>query len=167
MDGMGRALSESEMVQNGALAAYTLWVFGRSYQDICGAAPLLLLHFIVLPIVFHTETSELVTSTNRKSGLPLFAAKLAKRREDLLALQGRALAFRPLTLDGINLGIRVRLLTVDFASAAVRSNTLPEDKREPEIPHRVRPIIAAADKIGAWLAALPLDQIAATLSIAY
>src|ERR1700675_3067915 len=100
-----RTLSELNLVQNPALGAYVLWQFGLGYQSLDGEAAKLLAVFLVLPIVLHRPTLELVGSTQKGSGLALFAAKLAEREENLLAVHTRALVLRPLTLRSIGFGI--------------------------------------------------------------
>jgi hypothetical protein len=50
------------------------------------------LAFLVLPLVLHRPTLEMINSTRKASGLALFAAKLGEERENLLAVHERALA---------------------------------------------------------------------------
>ena len=61
--------------------------------------------FLVLPTCLHAPTLAKLLSTQRRSGLSLFAAKLSDNREDLLALHVRARSYRALTLQAIGIGI--------------------------------------------------------------
>ena len=74
-------------------------------------------------IVLHRATLDIVTSTNRPSGLHIFAAKLGKEQEQLLAVHDRALLLRALTLQSVAVGVSGRLLSVDYKDATLRANT--------------------------------------------
>ena len=94
-------LSEAAIVQNEALGAYALWRFGLGFQERDGQAVTLPLAFLLLPLVLHAPTLAVVLGTQKASGLHLFAGKVGEQREDLLAVHGRALAFRQLTLSSL------------------------------------------------------------------
>ncbi|WP_131114272.1 three component ABC system middle component [Lichenihabitans psoromatis] len=79
-------LSDLAIVQNPGLGAFALWRFGQGFQADEERQAHFALAFLVLPIVLHRATIEHVTSTYRPSGLALFAAKLGKEREQLLAV---------------------------------------------------------------------------------
>lgn len=162
-----RALNEIEIVQNPALGAYILWRFGLGYQSEDGRTPLLPLSFLVLPLLLHRPTLDVVSSTLKPSGLTLFAAKLGKERENLLAVHERALALRHLTLQSIGLGINQRLLTLDYTSATIRANTPETTVRKPAIPERIRTFSGAADKVGFWFSQLSFHQIASVLTVEF
>src|SRR5262249_8795438 len=57
---MTTALSELEIVQNPALGAYAIWRFGLSFQTEEGRPPSLPLAFLVLPLVLHRPTLEVI-----------------------------------------------------------------------------------------------------------
>src|SRR5262249_1383439 len=111
---MTRELSESEIVQNAALGAYVLWRFGIGVQREDARPAPLVLSFLVLPLLLHQPTLRMITSTQKASGLTLFAAKLGQQREDLLAVHERAHALRRLSLQSIAMGVNNRLLTLDY-----------------------------------------------------
>jgi hypothetical protein len=117
--------------------------------------------------VLHRPTFGVITSTQRASGLALFAAKLGQERENLLAVHERALALRQLTLQSIAMGVAERLLTLDYASATIRANTPEATIRKPILPERVRGFSGAAEKVGYWFSKLGLHQIASTLAVEF
>ena len=157
------SLSEIEIVQNTALAATMIWRCGLGYQDESGSSPMPFhLSFLVLPVCMHKDTLDHVLSTQKRSGLSMFAAKVAQNREDLLAVHLRALAFRDLTLASVGVGIRTKFLSVDYRSAQLRSNTHPAPKN---LPERIKPHIQGAERFGAWCGRLPLEQIGTTLQV--
>ena len=161
---MGSAeLSEIEIVQNTALTTTMIWQCGIGYQKESESRPMNIpLAFLVLPICLHRTTLDLLLSTQRRSGLSLFAAKLAENREDLLSVHTRALSYRTLTLDSIGLGIASQLFTIDYDTAQVRSNTFRIPK---QLPDRIRPLTQGAERLGVWFGRLELAQIAATLRV--
>ncbi len=162
-----RPLNETEIVQNPALGAYALWRFGLGYQSEDGRTPLLPLSFLVLPLLLHRPTLDVISSTLKPSGLTLFAAKLGKEREKLLAVHERALALRPLTLQSIGLGINQRLLTLDYTTTYIRANTPETSVRKAAVPERIRAFSGAADKVGFWFAQLSFQQIASILAVEF
>lgn len=141
-------------VQNPAFGATLLWRFGLGYQDEAAEAPLMLLHFLVLPLVLHAPTLALVVGTRPSSSVALFASKLADQREELVAVHERALKLRALTLESLSAGVTARLLSVDYDVASVRSN----EARQPTPPERLKQHFSAAEKLGRWFARTPADQ---------
>jgi len=164
---MSRALTELEIVQNPALGAYPLWRFGVGFQSEDGRPPPLPLAFLVLPLLLHQPTLKMITSTQKASGLALFAAKLGEERENLLAVHERALALRWLSLHSIAMGVSNRLLTLDYNAATLRANTADQSVRKPSLPERMRGFSGAADKLGYWFSKLGLHQVASTLAVEF
>jgi hypothetical protein len=161
-------LNEFEIVQNPALGAYAIWRFGLGFQNEVGHPATLALAFLVLPLLLHRPTLEMITSTRKASGLALFAAKLGEERENLLAVHERALALRELTLKSIAVGIETRLLTLDYSAASIRSNTSdPASPKPPALPERIKSFTGAADKIGYWFSRIGLHQVATTLAVEF
>jgi hypothetical protein len=160
-------LSEIEIVQNPSLGAYAIWRFGIGFQSEDSRPAALPLTFLVLPLLLHRPTLEMITSTQRASGLALFAAKLGQERENLLAVHERALTLRQLTLRSIAMGVAERLLTLDYVSATVRANTPESTIRKPTLPDRLKGFSGAAEKVGYWFSKLGLHQIASTLAVEF
>jgi Family of unknown function (DUF6521) len=164
---MTRALTELEIVQNPALGAYVLWRFGIGFQSEDGRPAALPLAFLVLPLLLHQPTLKMIASTQKASGLALFAAKLGQERENLLAVHERALALRRLSLQSIAMGVNNRLLTLDYNAATLRANTADESLEKPSLPERLRGFSGAADKVGYWSSKLGLHQVALTLAVEF
>ena len=115
--------SELEIVQNPALGAYVIWRFGLGFQSDDSRPSSLPLVFLVLPLLFHRQTLQVIGSTRKASGLTLFAAKLGEERENLLAVHERARLLRTLTFESLVLGIQGKLLSLDYGEASMRANT--------------------------------------------
>jgi len=164
---MNPQLSELEIVQNQALGAFAIWQFGLGYQADDGRPAALPLAFLVLPLLLHTQTLETIQSTRRASGLTLFAAKLGEERENLLAVHERARCLRELTLESIGLGIRSKLLSLDYADASVRANALLGSSANPPLPERLKGLPKSAEKIGYWFSKAGLTQVANTLKVEF
>ena len=158
----GSVVGPVAAVQNPAFGATLLWSFGIAYQEETeDRLPSMLLFFIVLPLLLHVRTLDVIVHTNVGSGLSLLVSKLDSRREDLLAVHGRAMQLRDLTLDSLSAGIAARLLTVDYGTAAVRAN----DAKLPRPPERLKVFGSAAGKVGRWVARLPPAQAFGLLGI--
>lgn len=160
-------LSEAAIVQNEALGAYALWRFGLGYQERNGQAVTLPLAFLLLPLVLHAPTLAMVLSTQRASGLHLFAGKLGEQREDLLALHGRALALRQLTLGSIMVAEQSQLVRIEPSTATLWAFSPHHDLKAPALPERIRRISPACEKIGYWFAGLSDEQVAHTLKVGF
>lgn len=164
---MSETLNELDIVQNPAIGAYTLWCFGLGFQNEDGNPATFPLVFLVLPLVLHKPTLEVISSTRKASGLALFAAKLGEKRENLLAVHERALALRRLSLQSIAMGVGSHLLTLDYTAATIRSNAPDSSLRKPKVPERIRDFSGAADKVGWWFSKLSVHQVASTLAVVF
>jgi hypothetical protein len=162
---MDRSLTELEIIQNPALGAFALWRFGTGYQSDDGRHAPFLLFFVVLPLILHQNTLNLIASTQRASGLTLFAAKLAEERENLMAIHSRALTLRRLSLQSLAMGVSQGLLTVNEKDATVRANTADAALRVPVLPDRITAFARAPEKLGHWLSKFSLHQVASTLVV--
>jgi hypothetical protein len=160
-------LNELEIIQNSALGAYAIWQFALAFQEENGRAAVLPLAFLVLPLLLHRPTLQVIGSTRKASGLALFAAKLGEQRENLLAVHERALTLRKLTLQSIAMGVRARLLTVNYSEATVRANAPEPSTRNPALPERIRGFTGAAQKVGYWFSKVDLYQVASTLKVEF
>ncbi len=155
-------ISSVEAVQNSALGSVILWSFGRGYQEeVMGQLPLLHLSFLVLPIVLHRPTLELVSGTFPSSGLGKFIEKFDRHREDLMAVHSRALAMRRLSLEAVSTGMAAGLLSLKYEQAVLRAN----DVKVRKPTERIRPYTAAADKLGRWMARIPSDSVFSLLRV--
>ena len=156
-------MSEVQIVQNPAVAATMIWRCGMGYQEEGGSRTMEMpLAFLVLPICLHWETLNIVLTTQRRSGLSLFASKISAEREKLLAVHLRALAYRDLTWKAIGMGLQTQLLSIDYASAKIRSN---HAKLPRYVPERVKSLVRGSEKVGAWCGRLTMEQVTTILRI--
>lgn len=162
-----RPLTDITLIQNPALCAFVLWKFAKAHQVRNNEEAILPLFFLVLPMVLHRPTLDLVLSTNKASGLGLFAGKLGENREDLIALHDRANRLKSLTFEALVLGENRRLLTIKTQDASVRANELGDGYKIPSLPERLRWITPACDRVGYWFAGLPVQQIARSLQVEF
>jgi hypothetical protein len=160
-------LSEAAIVQNEALGAYALWKFGLGFQDRDGYAATLPLAFLVLPLILHAPTLAMVLSTHKASGLHLFAGKLGEKREDLLAVHGRALSLRQLTLKSLMQAEQAGLIRIDPTTATMWAVGPYDDMGVPTLAERIRRIAPACERIGYWFAGVSDQQVAHTLRVEF
>lgn len=157
-------LNEAEIVQNAALGGTLIWRFGQGYQERSTNVPAPLpFAFIVLPVCLHSQTLDAVLGTRRNSGLSLFAAKVGEVRESLLAIHTRARELRELSFQSISVGIRCGILSIDYKTAALRSN----DVKAPTVPERIKASWNAAERLGYWCGALPLQELGSLLRVEF
>lgn len=160
-------LGEAAIVQNEALGAYAIWRFCLGFQERDGQAVTLPLTFLLLPLIFHAPTLATVLGTQKASGLHLFAGKLGEHRENLLAVHGRALGLRQLTLSSLMVAEQSQLIRIEPSAATVRAFSAHHALQAPTLPERIRRIAPACEKIGYWFAGLSDQQVAHTLKIGF
>ena len=144
---------EVRFIQNPAYGTVLLWRFACGYSNTHPTSEyaLLQLAFVVLPIILHKETFDLLKSTNRPTGLHGFVDKFSRtevgKSDVLLAIQPRAVAWRPLSWDSIQLAIRSRLLTVSPTDARI----IPiSSSTSSSVSASVKPFLTNAEKLGEW-----------------
>jgi hypothetical protein len=166
-----RALTqEVNNVQNPALGAGLLWRFSCGYvgaHKTSEPVPLPLL-FLVLPILFHEQTSEFVKNTQKASGMRAFTAKFGEsktsKQDLLLAIHDRAIRFRALTTDSLQLALATRLLHLELEGRIV---PLSMTAANTGFADETKELIKAAEKLGYWCAFLTLHEIATTLKVRF
>lgn len=166
---MSRLTREVQNIQNPALGAGLLWRFAVGYQGSHGThdrVPLPLL-FLVLPMIIHRDTEDHLHGTREASGLRMFAGKFSKaensQQDLLLAIHGRMLVLRSLTMESIRLGLATRLLHLDGANVFALSQT----EATAGIPVEVRRLLKSAEKLGAWCGKLTMHEIASILKVRF
>lgn len=159
---------ETRHVQNPALGATLLWRFACGYTESHRTAqpPPVPLAFVVLPLLYHRDTCELITRTQTRSNLATFIEKFSRpdvaKSDVLLSLNDRVLAMRPLSLQSFQMAVRSRLITVIPTSGAFA----PLSSSQPSgVASTVRPILVAADRLGTWCGTLTLFEISTALKV--
>ncbi|MCC5070203.1 DUF6521 family protein [Xanthomonas campestris] len=156
-------LSELERVYNPVFGAFLVWRTAQGYfAEVSYGIPIPLAH-LILPITLHKESRDALVRTNSSSGLSLFAAKLGSKQEDLLALHERALALRSLSHASITTAAMANMLHLDPMAAKL----LPLDIKLPTPSPNIVKLGKSCEKLGVWLARMPIEQVASTLRVAF
>jgi hypothetical protein len=158
---------EAHNVQNPALGAAILWRFCCAYSTAhpTNDAPALPVLFVVLPIVLHRATADLLRRTRPSSGLRTFAAKFGdtavSKQDLLLQIHDRSLRWRTLTLQSIELAAAGRLVHLTDAGEVM---ALSKTKAR-GLPDEVKHLMIDAEKLGTWCGPLTLHEITTTLKV--
>lgn len=118
-------------------------------------------------IVLHKATRDVVNSTQKASGLALFAGKLGEVRENLFAIHNRALEYRALSLESIALGEQAGLFSIDVSSATIAAINSNEDSCIPKLPTKIKWLLPVSEKLGDWFSALTDEQVSRTLCVEF
>lgn len=165
---MSSLTREVRIVQNAALGGTLLWRFAVGYSEANpthSPAPFPL-SFLVLPIAFHEDTLELVSSTRTDTGLHAFVDKFSRSENQkadlLLSIHSRVVTMRALSWRSLCLSIERRLIAIDTKQAAIvaLSRTSPGN-----VPASVRPLLNGAEKLGTWCSRLSLLEICSVLKV--
>lgn len=158
---------EANNVQNPALGAAIIWRFCCAYATAhpTGDPPPLPTLFLVLPIVLHQATVDLLRRTLPSSGLRAFAVKFGdakiSKQDLLLQIHERSLRWRMLTLHSIELAAAGRLIYLTGAG-----NAVPLSRTKARgMPDEVKQLMTDAEKLGAWCGKLTLHEITTTLKV--
>jgi hypothetical protein len=162
---------EVRAIQNPALGSILIWRATSSYQKNhkTGSFMPLPLCFLVLPIVFHEETSALVTGTRTASGLRKLTEKFRSAEESktdlLLAVGSRAVAMRALTWESIRLGLASNVISLDTEDGSLMS--LSDTPLVSGVPQAIRPLLGSAEKLGTWFSGLTLYEIGLQMQVTF
>jgi hypothetical protein len=158
---------EVQNVQNPALGAAVLWRFCCGYVEANpeGDSPRLPHLFLVLPIVLHQATAELLRRTRLSSGLRVYAAKFGDsticKQDLLLQIHERTIRWRRLSLQSIELAAAGHLVHLSEDGEVI---PLSRTKAR-ALPNEVRQLLADAEKLGKWCGQLTLHEVTTTLKV--
>jgi Family of unknown function (DUF6521) len=161
---------ETRNVQNAALGACLLWRFACGYiaAHKTGDRPPLQLLFVVLPLLLHSTTAQVVKSTHKASGLRAFAAKFSEskavKQDLLLAIHDRVLRHRGLTLDSVQVALAKHSILIDAEGFIL---PLSEARAVAGIPDEIRQLMRDAEKVGVWCSQLTLHEVATILKVRF
>lgn len=159
---------ETRHVQNAALGATLIWRFSCGYAENQKTAepPPIPLAFIVLPLLFHRDTCDLITHTQTRSNLATFVEKFSRpevsQSDVLLSLHGRVVAMRFLSRQSFQAAICARLITIipSQGTFAPLSSASPSG-----VATSVRPMLGAAERLGTWCSNLTLFEVSTALKV--
>lgn len=153
-------------VQNPALGAAALWRFVIGYYSTANNPVPFPLLFVVLPITFRKELTDIINSTLTKSGLPKFSEKLfaQKSNNSLYTVSDMAINMRRLTLNAFTIGSATNLFYIDKASALVYP--LYQSKT-PKLKENAADVLKAAERLGIWCSQYSLNELCKWLKVRF
>jgi len=162
---MDDVLFEQQVVQNPGLGAEAIWCAVIEAYEGCDrikGMPMLTA-FIVLPLVFHKRSAEVLASKVKPGAL---YKAIASDREILLGLQQRMEALSDRTFQSLSVGFATDLLLLD---SDPEPQLIPGRKSPPvsHVTEEVKTVLCAAKRIGQAIAELPTAQIATHLNIRF
>jgi len=162
-------LKEVRVLRNPALGAFLMYRLALAYSqenELAENAPINLL-FLVLPILYYRDTHDIVSSTQKKTGLSGYAAKFVtnNRSDVLLFIHDRAVEMRELSYDALRSGTLYELFQIDKETGRVIAAT--RRTSESSIPKSVEAMGRQADKLGIWFSKLSLLDISSYLKVAF
>ncbi|MCL2681624.1 MAG: DUF6521 family protein [Streptococcaceae bacterium] len=164
---MNELSREVYLVQNPAIGAAILWRFVCGYYDSDNESrqvpfPLL---FVVLPIIFREDLRDVISSTNKPSGLQKVSEKLfASKQADLFCgIQNTAEQYKETTLSAINIAVGANLISVSGKTALV----IPIQTKTTRMPKSCEKLLKQAEKLGLWCSSLSLHEISTLLKVRF
>jgi ABC-three component (ABC-3C) system Middle Component 3 len=160
-----RSTFESDLLRNTTLGAVALWRFAASYHQKTERlyAPSLPLMMVVLPMVFHRRTVEVLADRTRDGAL---LKALAADRTLTAGLQSRMQSMSDRTLRSLDIAFAAALVSIDRHQGMT---VLPLAVKPPfkYLDPEASRIIKAADRLGHSIAAIGLKTSLSLLSIRF
>ena len=159
-----RNLIEHDIIQNIGIGALALHRFTNKYfsekENLQG--PSLALSMPVLPILFHKESLNNISSKRFEGG---FFNALSAYRELPAGLQQKMQSMSKQSFQALNLAYQSKLLTYNKELNEI----LPIETKVTfeHYNEDIRQILRGADRLGFWFASLPFEQICINLKITF
>ncbi|PGR57479.1 three component ABC system middle component [Bacillus cereus] len=161
---------ELYIVQNPALGSILLYSFVEGYLSEAKkeSVPLPLI-FIVLPIVFHSETLKFVIPTRSASGLRTLVNKMsdssASKRDLVFDIHNRTHLMKNITLESLRICIAKKLLEIEIDKGAIKISSTRIKKSK--IKNYNPEMFSASRKLGIWCSQLNLQEISMILKVGF
>ena len=151
-----------ELMQNPALGTCCISKFIESYSSIKGRGPKLPLTMVVLPIVFHRQSVDILQRRALSGGL-----LNAKVQNPTLGagLQERMVEMTDQTLKSVSMGLTLGLFGYNPVTCDLIA--LRAKIEGPKFPTAVRPLIWTADRLGRWMAEMQIPTFCSHLNITF
>jgi hypothetical protein len=170
-------IEEEALILNPLLGARAMWQCAKEYQNCHGeklGAPIPLL-FLVLPLVLHEDTEDLIKRMKSTSGLAyalhhpskVEGSRKIQGANILLGLRDRCADYTALNWDSLNMAVSSSLL---IKHSATNEGFICFEAKGASLPTKIRPvtgsqmsnIVGAAKRLGAWFAK---QDVATSLSL--
>ena len=167
MNNMNDMSRDVYLVQNPAIGAAILWRFVSGYYNMnseCRPVPFPLL-FITLPIIFREDLRDVISSTNKSSGLQKVSEKLfsSKHNDLFYSIQDSAFAYKEITLLSIKIALQAGLIDLSCKTALVA----PLQVKTHAFSTEIQNMLKSSEKLGAWCAPLSLHEISILLKVRF
>lgn len=173
--------SEFDEIQNPGLGAAMLWKFSQGFSEVDSKFPNILHAFIVLPLLMHSYSYEILSSTHEKSGLNAIVLKLVsppenKRKtkignivlergaEDLYSLNSRIIKFRKLTMQSLLIANDTGLIDLNSATGDIKANNVLIPKWT---PLGIEKILSTSFKFGKMCNLYDLSRLSCLLQVKF
>ena len=160
---------EIDNIQNTALSAYLLAFFANSYYKEAHEFPDLQLLFVVYPLLYVEDISEIIERTRKTTGLLGCVSKLKdndnKKNDILLCLQSMIQESKLEIMSALRVAFLSNMLSIGEDGKIV-----PIEKNIKKIKvegHEVSQMSKAVEKIGIWFAKLSIIEIEQILKVRF
>lgn len=158
---------EVENIQNPNFGAFLIWNFTRGYYSNNASFVPFPILFIVIPMLSREDIVNVINSTNRPSGLRVFANKFISKelKNDVFSqIHISSLRMKELTLNSIRIALFTSLISLDYENATAFPNTTTERRSEPQ---SVIKLGKASEKLGYWCSQLTIHEISQILKVRF
>jgi hypothetical protein len=162
---------EIRAMQNPAIGATLIASAIRGFSEASGvnAGMPLPLTFLVLPITLHAATYEMVAHTLKKSGLRYLSDKFGQAKHSqsdlVLAIQARALSFRAITFESLNIMLHSEIAILEPKKGEVWASEKLEHVLD--MIQSEKELHKNSEKLGYWFGMLTPFELSSILKVAF
>lgn len=168
---MNSLSKEVNLIQNPALGAVIIWSMICGYKEGKNQNLPLVLSMLSIPIVFYRPLLDVISGTQKRSGLRKFVSKLTETKNGasttdlLLSIQERTRLWKDVSLDSLKFALASNLIT--FSEHACISTSTDNNPPAKYLKGITPTMLKGARKLGLWLSPLSLEEIEKLLHLRF
>ncbi len=168
---MNSLSKEVNLIQNPALGAVIIWSMICGYKEEKDQDLPIALSMLSIPIVFYRPLLDVISRTQKKSGLRKFVSKLTETKNGasttdlLLSIQERTRLWKDVSLTSLKFALASNLIT--FSDHACISTSINNDPPAKYLTGISRIMLKGARKLGLWFSPLSLEEIEKLLHLRF
>lgn len=161
--------NEIKNIQNPALGGYLLSIFANGYYNNSDKFPVLQLLFVVYPLIYINDLFDVISSTNKPTGLRGCIDKLKEKKNSkndiVLHIQSSIINNKSQIMDSIRLATTSGLISIDKTGEVI---PLPDRIKKIKISSKdIEKLQKVSEKLGIWFSDLSLIEISQILKVRF
>lgn len=168
---MNSLSKEVNLIQNSALGAVIIWSMICGYKEEKDQDLPIVLSMLSIPIVFYRPLLDVISGTQKRSGLRKFVSKLTETKNGastadlLLSIQERTRLWKNVSFNSLKFALAANLITL--SDHACLSTSIDKDPSTKYLNGITPTMLKGAKKLGSWFSPLSLEEIEKLLHLRF